>query len=85
MKFFNVIGINEGTKEKEMMFCSEINGGKITSFNDEHSVSLSSHPKKRTHHFLHSTSHFGNTSGTWLLVFFGIAELVFMITELKQK
>ncbi len=28
------------------MFCSDINGGEITSFNDQQSVSVSDHPKK---------------------------------------
>lgn len=61
MTNFIVIGINEDTKEKEKMFCAEINGGEITSFQERVCLRLIIQQKK-THYFLSSTSHFGNTS-----------------------
>ncbi len=85
MKHFNIMAINEGTKEKENMFSSEINGGEMISFWEKQSVTVSNVPKRMTYYFLHSTSHFGSTSEIWISGFFNIAKLVFTVTDLKQK
>lgn len=73
-KHFNVIEINEGSMYEEILVLFKSSR-----------LRLCLTIQKKTRYCIYSTSHFGITSRIWISVFFKITELVFMVTELKQK
>ena len=68
MKNVNVIGINEATKEKKRCSVLKQMEEKLHLFKSSRACLCLTFPKKtkKTHYFLHSTSHFDNTSGIWI-------------------